>query len=307
MKKHIIIPEEYDYVGIYLTDSCFLNCKYCITKHHGANYVQSGIYKNLTETQWVDGLGRLILPEGTPITLQGGEPFLYKGIWFLLENLPHKIDIMTALPPFITKDNFKKLKTLEWNKRPAPYPTIRVSYHHGQNDFKELVPRIAELQEILSIGLYYLNYPATPKETIEELKYTAKKYGIELRMKEFLGEWQGQRYGKFLYKNAACGHIRNIPVTCKNTVVPVAPDGSIYRCHSDLYFRRKEGILGNILDENFSFPKSHQPCDNYGLCSECDIKIKTNRFQQYGYTSVSIFFERKKDLYAEKTLQNSDN
>jgi len=30
----ITIPENYDYVGVYLTDKCHLNCDYCITKHH---------------------------------------------------------------------------------------------------------------------------------------------------------------------------------------------------------------------------------------------------------------------------------
>jgi sulfatase maturation enzyme AslB (radical SAM superfamily) len=301
-KKTILIPKEYDYVGVFLTDSCFLNCSYCITKHHGASYVGSGAFKNLDAQQWVDCLSRLVLPEDTPLTLQGGEPFLYKDIWYILENMNCKIDIMTALPPYLTKNHFSRLKTLQWNNRPAPYPTIRVSYHHGQNNFKELVPRIAELQEILSIGLYYLDFPATPLETIEQLKEFSNHYGIELRKKEFLGEWNGTQYGNFLYKNAACGVRRDIAVKCKNSVVPIAPDGSIYRCHSDLYFKRKEGILGNILDETFSFPNNHLDCTNYGLCSECDIKVKTNRFQQYGYTSVSIFFEQENDLYAEKTM-----
>jgi hypothetical protein len=302
MKRNLMLPDSYDYVGVYLTDACFLNCPYCITRHHGADYVRSGVFANLNGCQWVEGLSRLSLPEGTPVTLQGGEPFLYKDIWYILENLSQKIDIMTALPPFLTVDHFKRLRSLEWNKRNAPYPTIRVSYHHGQNDFRQLIARIAKLQEILSIGLYYLDFPATPMETIGELRSMAAQFGIELRKKEFLGEWNGRRYGNFLYRNAACGKIMHIPVKCSNTVVPIAPDGSIYRCHSDLYFRRSEGILGSILDDGFSFPKTPLSCDNYGLCNECDVKIKTNRFQQYGYTSASIVFEAEKDLHAEKTM-----
>jgi len=302
VKKMIQIPEEYDYIGVFLTDTCFLNCTYCITKHHGASYLSSGSFVPLTGEEWVEGLGRLGLPENTPITLQGGEPFLYRDIWHILENIPHKVDIMTALPPYLEKRHFLKLATLEWNRRPAPYPTIRVSYHHGQHDFTKLIPRIAELQEVVSIGLYYLDYPATPLETIDALRECAQRYGIELRSKEFLGEWNGSRYGNFLYRNAACGRKLAIPVTCKNSVMPIAPDGNVYRCHSDLYFRRSEGVIGHLLDDAFAFPEHHSPCDNYGLCSECDIKVKTNRYQQHGYTSVSICFEQEEDLYAEKTV-----
>ena len=37
-------------------------------------------------------------------------------------------------------------------------------------------------------------------------------------------------------------------------------------------------------------PPEHLPCDNFGLCSECDVKIKNNHYQQFGYTSVDIRF-----------------
>jgi hypothetical protein len=29
-------------------------------------------------------------------------------------------------------------------------------------------------------------------------------------------------------------------------------------------------------------------CYNFGDCNPCDVKIKTNRFQEYGHTSVEI-------------------
>lgn len=242
----------------------------------------------------MDGLNRLELPDNVPVTLQGGEPFVYKGIWQILENVRHKVDIMTALPSFLTKDHFQRLKTLAWNQRPAPYPTIRVSYHKGQNDYKELVERIAELQEILSIGLYYLEHPSNTQEEITEIKDYAQKFQVELRSKEFLGEYDGKMYGTLRYLDAVEGKPKGIKVLCKNTVAPIAPDGAIYRCHSDLYFKRTQLALGNILDETFEFPRDYLPCQYYGLCSECDVKIKTNHYQQHGYTSVDIVFEEGK-------------
>jgi MoaA/NifB/PqqE/SkfB family radical SAM enzyme len=295
----ITIPEYYDYVGVYLTDRCHLACPYCITRHHGTSF-GVGSFEYLSPREWIDGLNRFVLPDGVPVTVQGGEPFLYAGIWELLEGLEHKVDIMTALPPHVTKKDFMRLKTLAWNTRPAPYPTIRVSYHQGQHEYQELIERIAELQEILSIGLYYLDHPGMQDE-IEELRLYAVKRKIELRSKEFLGEYNGQIYGSYLYKDAAQGTRVGTTVTCKNTVVPIAPDGTVYHCHSDLYFDRKDLALGNVRDANCQLPTEFLPCDNYGLCSECDVKVKTNHLQQYGYTSVAIKFENMQSEVGSKT------
>jgi len=296
-KHKIRIPANYDYIGVYLTDKCHLKCSYCITKHHNSLFGNTPM-GYLKPEQWIESMNRLELPEGLPVTLQGGEPFLYKGIWVILEKVTHKVDVLTTLPSFITKETFLQLKTLDWNKRESPYPTIRVSYHKGQNGFKELIERISELQEILNIGLYYLKHPAYLEEEFMEVREYAGKYGVELRKKEFLGVWNGTRYGTYLYEDAAQGKCQGVGVLCKNTVVPIGPNGTIYRCHSDLYFRRKSLALGNIQDAHFEFPSHHLYCDNYGLCSECDVKTKTNHLQTYGYTSVDIKFQDSDMNYA---------
>lgn len=289
--KPILVPEYYDYIGIYVTNRCHLSCPYCITEHFDTAYKKNRA-THLTPEQWIHSLNRLVLPKGIPITLQGGEPFIYNKIWEILENIRHKVDIMTALPPTLKREGFLKLKTLDWNKREAPYPTIRVSYHKGQNDFKDLIHQIAELQDILSIGLYYFGYPITSDDEVMEIKAYAQKYGVELRKKEFLGKLNGKHYGKYKYKNAPAGKKIGINVLCKNSVVVVGHDGDIYRCHADYYFNNKELVLGNILDDHFAFPTKHLPCSNYGLCSECDVKVKTNHLQIDGYTSVDIKFPK---------------
>ena len=250
----------------------------------------------MSAQEWAKGLNRWSLPKHVPITLQGGEPFLYKGIWDILENIGYKVDIMTALPSFLTIEHFLKLRTLAWNQRPAPYPTIRVSYHKGQNDFKELVGRIAGLNGLLSIGLYYLSHPSISEQEITEMKAYAKEKGVEFRSKEFLGVYNGRSYGTVKFPQAVVGRRTGIKVVCKNTVAPIAPNGDIYLCHSDLYFNRRDRALGNILDTSFKFPQKHIACSNFGLCSECDIKIKTNHYQQFGYTSVNIRFFKENVL-----------
>jgi sulfatase maturation enzyme AslB (radical SAM superfamily) len=285
--KPIMVPANYDYIGIYLTNHCHLQCSYCITRHHQSAFGDRRI-SMLTADQWIVGLNRLQLPHDIPLTLQGGEPFLYKGIWDILSKVRHKMDILTALPPFLSKQDFLNLDTLEWNRRLAPYPTIRVSYHQEQHDYRELIERIAELQDILSIGLYYLEHPDLENDQIENLRSFAKKNNVELRKKEFLGVVNGIRYGKLLYPDAVAGKRAGIPVLCRNTVAPVGPDGRIFRCHSDLYFQRLEGVLGTILDDEFVFSNDYLICQNYGFCNECDVKVKTNHMQIYGYTSVDI-------------------
>ena len=290
--KPIIIPDYFDYIGVYLTNRCFLACEYCITNHNDVSFINNKKYgQELNTKEWIAGLNRLQPPKEVPITLQGGEPFLHPGIWSILENCIHPIDILTALPPNVTLKKIRALKTLKWNQRSAPYPTIRVSYHRGENDFQELIPRIAELKEFVSIGLFHINHPGHQEET-EKIRALSEKYKIDFRLKEYLGPYQGKIYGTYLYPEAVVGKIMRDEVLCKNTVVPIGPTGLIYRCHSDLYHQRSELALTHLLAEDPLVEGEFRPCHFYGLCSECDVKIKTNHQQVHGYTSVEIKFSQ---------------
>jgi len=60
----------------------------------------------------------------------------------------------------------------------------------------------------------------------------------------------------------------------------------IYRCHSDLYEDRES--VGNILDPEFEIKDIYRKCNYFGHCNPCDVKLKTNRFQKFGHTSVKI-------------------
>ncbi len=283
------LPDSYDYVGVYVTNRCHLRCDYCITSQRGSGFSHRET-ELLTAKQWIEGLNRLVLPPDMPITLQGGEPFLYDGIWEVLEGVTHKMDILTALPPFLNAEHFRRLKTLEWNRRTAPYPTIRVSWHKGQHDCAELVERIAEMQSVVSIGLYCLEHPALTEEELLSVEELGRRFGVEVRRKEFLGDYRGSSYGSLKYRDACGGVRRGVSVQCRNTVVPIAPNGDIFRCHSDLYFGRVALKIGNLLDEGLRIEEGYRWCENYGTCSECDVKIKTNRYQVHGYTSVDIRF-----------------
>ncbi len=285
----IIVPSETDYIGVYLTNRCFLSCSYCITNYN-EQFINIKAFRELEPEEWIEALNRLDLPEGIPLTLQGGEPFIYKGIWDILENVRHKMDILTALPPQVTPQRLAVLKTLQWNQRPSPYPTIRVSYHKGQTDFKKQIDRIKELQKLVSIGIYHIDHPGYPQEIAAIGEY-AKSQGVEFRTKEFLGKWNGKNYLNYKYPDACEGRVLRANVKCKNTVFPVGPDGSVYRCHADLYSRRQEMILGNLLDPDLTLEHRHRNCAFYGTCIPCDVKVKNNHLQKFGYTSVDIRFE----------------
>lgn len=287
----VTVPPETDYIGAYLTNRCFLSCSYCITNYN-TFYINRKSQPELHARKWIEGLNRLKLPEGVPITLQGGEPFLHAGIWEILENVHHKIDILTALPPFVTIDKFLALKTLGWNKRKAPYPTIRVSYHHSQNDYRQLVDRIKDLQEFLSIGLFHIEHPGYTELT-QAIRDYAKGQGVEFRTKTFLGSWRGTLYGRYKYPDACAGQAINKKVLCRNSVLPISPAGLIYRCHADLYAERDELAIGNLLDPLLTVRHAYRECFFYGLCSPCDVKIKTNHLQQDGYCSVDIRDDEK--------------
>ncbi len=125
---------------------------------------------------------------------------------------------------------------------------------------------------------------------MEEIRQYAGKHGVEFRTKSFLGEYQGKLYGEYKYPEACVGRVTRPKVRCKNTVFPIGPDGTIYRCHSDLYGRRDDLALGRLLDPDLELEHRYRECSFYGTCIPCDVKIKTNHLQQYGYTSVDILW-----------------
>ena len=73
---------------------------------------------------------------------------------------------------------------------------------------------------------------------------------------------------------------------CRNKELLVAPDGSCFRCHRDLY--TNETSIGNITKDDFTIKDIFRVCSNFGDCSPCDVKLKTNRFLEMGSCSVEI-------------------
>ncbi len=279
----IIMPESYNYIGVFLTFACNLYCSYCI------NYFEQNVIKrkNISGKDWVEGLNRIISRDDLPITLQGGEPSLHPDFFYIIHNLKSglNIDILTNLQfdvdEFIRKVNPKRIK------RNAPYASIRVSYHPEQMDLDETIKKTLRLIEAnFSIGIWCVMHPRYEK-VILEVQNRCQKLGIDFRTKEFLGEYSGKLYGTYKYIDS-CDKKSKKKVLCRTTELLMDSEGNIFCCHADLY----AGInpIGHILNPDFQIDDKFRDCSNFGHCNPCDVKIKTNRFQQYGHTTVEIQF-----------------
>lgn len=247
---------------------------------------------------WTRGLNRLVTRPDLPITLQGGEPTVYKGFYEVVNGIRADIpiDILTNLE--IDPETFASRINPARLRREAKYASIRVSYHKGQSNREELLKRVSWLQERgFSIGIWIVDHPGYREHT-EETIAMAQAMGIDIRKKEFLGPWKGEVYGTMRYPGAVNGGQLRF-CDCRTSELLIAPDGSLFRCHSDLYANRSS--IGHILDPGLRAQDLYQwrTCGVYGKCNSCDIKVKFNRFQEHGHSSVEI--ENITEPYKENT------
>lgn len=281
--KDINIPKTYNYIAVFLTLACNYRCSYCI------NYFESGKFdkKAIGGKDWVKGLNRIVSRDDLPITLQGGEPSIHKDFIYILNNIKPglKIDILTNIQ--FDVDKFIKEVDPERLRRDAPYASIRVSYHPQVMDMDETFLKVLKMQESgFSVGIWGVIHPMQ-KDIIIDARERAQKIGIDFRTKEFLGDYNGSLHGTYRYEGACDKKFRK-KCLCRTTELIIGPSGAVYRCHSDLYEGRPP--IGSILDPDFELRDIFRPCGWFGHCNPCDIKIKTNRHQVYGWNSVKIKF-----------------
>lgn len=286
----IPIPADCNYIAAFLTMACPYSCSYCIN-HFDSLHTPA---KQLSADDWIRGLSRLSNlcrnESFIPITLQGGEPTLHPGFYDIVNGLTERIrlDVLTNL----TFDIDEMIARVDPERlmRTAPYASIRISYHPDQADVDVLFHKTHRLLNAgFSVGIWAVCHPDT-KDHILAVQTRATEQGIDFRTKEFLGFHQGKLYGQYKFPHA-CTMQTERRVECRTTELLIGPDGSIFRCHHDLYDNCHP--LGHILDPDFQMRNEFQTCNHYGHCNPCDIKVKTNRLQQSGHTSVDIRFPDK--------------
>jgi len=291
----IELPGRYNYVAAFLTLGCNLRCSYCINwlgAERRAGRLMSG-------ADWLLGLNRLVSRPDLPVTLQGGEPSLHPDFHQIINGLRGdlNIDILTNLQ--FDVEEFIAAVAPQRLRRDAPYASIRVSYHPEVMDLAQTKAKVLRLLEKgYSVGIWAVRHPAHSRR-IEQARDECTREGIDFRLKEFLGFHEGRLFGRYKYPDAVAaeqsgeaeGDVANAAggeVLCRTSELIIGPSGDVYRCHGDLYRDRKP--VGHILDEAFVIEDVHRSCGAYGQCNPCDVKVKTDRFQQYGHTSVDIRF-----------------
>jgi hypothetical protein len=255
-----VAPRELNYVGVFLTLKCQLNCSYCINDPEQAGDRRSAFKAGrnaLSPAEWVRGLSRLPVVSHLPITLQGGEPTTYwggKGLGEIVHALPHEFDLLTNL--VLTPEQFAT--ALGGNParlhREAPYPSIRVSFHReemervwGASAFETLVERCLALRAFgltvsadkrtSDVGVYVV---AHPENVVTDAMRAAAAGRVAFEAKEFLGVHDGKLYGTYLYPHStdliARGlHPETLPCECRTSELLVDPLGFVWPCHLYLY------------------------------------------------------------------------
>lgn len=254
------LPDNLNYIAVFLTLRCHLDCSYCINdpKQGGS---RSKLFKrektSLTPEEWVTGLSRIPYREDLPVTLQGGEPMLYAGntgVGQIMKHLPYYFDLLTAFPFDAGKFAEALLGQQSKMMRDAPYPSIRVSYHPEQMEkvwkgkgIEELVSRCTGLSEHgfrvspvkseSDVGIYMVDHPENElTERIEEV-CSGK---IHFEKKEFLGEYKGALYGSYKYPYStnlvsSGAWSETLSCECRTTELLLDPLGFAWGCHYHLY------------------------------------------------------------------------
>lgn len=282
----IIVPKNYNYIGAFISLGCNLSCNYCINLNEESSTRKSVSRKSMSGKDWAKAINRLkILNTDLPVTLQGGEPTIHKEFFELVNGVDEdvKLDLLTNMvfdvDEFINNIDPKKFT------REAKYAAIRVSYHPGENDIDDLITKAKKFDKAgFYIGIYAVMVPQNQAH-IEEVKKKCLDEGIDFRVKEYLGFDGKEWHGTYKYPEAISQKVEKY-CDCKTTELIIAPSGHVFRCHSDLYENRTP--IGHILDPNFDIEQIHKPCYVFGHCNPCDIKVKTNRHQVFGHTSVDI-------------------
>lgn len=282
----IIIPGSHNYIAVFLTLACNLTCSYCINRFDTFRYRRG----HLRGEEWIRGLNRIVSRSDLPITLGGGEPSLHPDFTAIINGIRPEtgIDLLTNLEFDI--DRFMAEVAPSRLRREAPYASIRVSYHPSVMALEPLAAKVLRLLEAgYHVGIWGVMHPEQETEVLRAQAYCRER-GIDFRTKEFLGESAGRFYGTIRYPGA-CDRTHLREVMCRTSELIVGPTGEVYRCHGDLYEGRDS--VGSILDPQFAVEDSYRSCRHFGRCNPCDVKVKTDRFQHFGHTSVDVIFSDK--------------
>lgn len=309
------IPPSLNYIGVFLSFRCTLACTYCINDpmQRPDRYAVFRRRDGLHPEQWIEALNRFPQSDDLPITLQGGEPMIYrggKGAGQIIAGVDHWFDLLTNFA-MRTEDfvrslqgHQKKLRRGSLLKQPAQ--AVRVSYHPVEmnriwgNGMAELLRRIEGLRAFgfrVSRDKFdtdvCINMVEHPDNLLPEVDAD-----VLVDTKPFLGTHNGVLYGDYRYQHSTdlvssgLWH-SGLECECRTTELLIDPLGWVYDCHYHLYaawLGQKQYVpVGNILDSAFSLAHFHEwhACSDYGKCIGCDVKLKNDRHQSLEFRGIA--------------------
>ena len=279
--KDIQLPATYNYIAAFLTLGCNLSCSYCIN-HLSGKAVRRPL---MSGDEWIEGLNRIVSAQNISLTLQGGEPSIHKDFLKIINGVEkkHHLEILTNLQ--FDGELFANEIAPERLKRENKYSSIRVSFHPETMDIDETLQKSLYLiKQGFDVGLFGVLHPESEQQVLKAQKIF-QLHNIDFRTKPFLGTYQGKLHGSYAYENAVAASSK-MKCDCKTSELLISPEGYVFRCHHDLY--NNLNPVGHILDESFEIKDIFRECVYFGNCNPCDIKVKNNRFQEFGHTSVEI-------------------
>lgn len=277
--KSLRIPSDFNYIGIFLTFACNMRCSYCINSHG-----ELAKRKPMPGADFIKGINRIKARVDLPVTLGGGEPTCHPEFYEIVRGIRPDLNIDLLTNGMFDGLKFKENIAPERLSRPAPYASIRVSYHPKEHNLIDLLYRVNWLRtEGYDVGVWAVDHPEAHKD-IEIASRLAHRYGIDFRVKEFLGVHKGTLYGTYKYPGSVNGPKQMCE--CKTSELLIGPQGYLYKCHRDLY--AGENAYGHILNKEIPDLAQWRACRHFGECNPCDLKVKFNRYQQFGHCSVEI-------------------
>ncbi len=275
----VTMPAGLQCVQVFLTYDCNMRCTHCTNNLVARKPAQP----NLTGRDWIDGLTRL--QPAVPVTLRGGEPSRHPDFIEIVEGLAPVVPlrIVTNLTFDVTR-LFDRVDPARLNDQPTWAP-IRATFHLGHTDPDRMLENVLALEKAgYRVGVLGMAEP-DDLPRLREIQRRFLSWGVDFRLRSFVGWINGQLVGDFRYPDAV-GAPDARTAACRNSELSIAPDGTLYHCRRDCFARAS--VAGHLLDRELRITARHSPCRNYGHCHPCDVELRPTVFRGSRHTAMEI-------------------
>lgn len=269
--------------GIFIpTYRCNYKCSYCFVCN---KFQYSTIYpKNVEKTpeQWLNAFEKL---PPTTFFILGGEPFLYNGLYKIINEMPKKHTILGLVSNCsMSIDLYKKInKPMHMN----------ISFHREFAKENEFIEKVIELKKYHHVSVYIVAVPANIP-FLPRLQKVMKEHKIELHIdpyiskdfkytKEQLENLPFSNERKYSKKYQLHNSLKMKNCSAGRNFYCVMPNGDAFTCtsgidyiYSDLRkndakdFNTNLFKLGNVFNSEFKLNKNNINC-NLSCFSHCDM------------------------------------